>query len=175
MSVPYHPMLVHFPIAGAILIPFLTLIFALFIRSKKMNLVSWSIIIFLNGAMVVSGYLSMETGEREEKIVKKVIDKKLIHEHEEMAEVFVAMNVITFSLSIALVLIPGLWGYRLRLALAAWGVVPLIFAFKTGELGGELVYKYGAARAYQEDLSTGILPTPGLNTSESDFPLPESE
>jgi hypothetical protein len=45
------------------------------------------------------------------------------------------------------------------------------FAYRTGESGGELVYEHGAASAYATPSHpnvNGLLPTPGLNTSESD-------
>lgn len=53
------------------------------------------------------------------------------------------------------------------------------FAYETGEHGGDLVYKYGATRAYElnlkNDVQMNILPTPGMNTSESPMPVEENE
>lgn len=175
MQVPLHPLIVHFPIVITFLLPVLILVFALMIKSNKMNPKSWLIIVGLQLTVVVTGYVSLETGETEEHTVEKIVSKKIIHEHEEAAEVFVGSTVLALVLSIAAFFIRKEIGFPVKLGIAGLTLVSCYLAYKTGQLGGELVYKHGAAAAYTEATPVeGLLPTPGMNTSESPAPTNES-
>jgi hypothetical protein len=124
----------------------------------------------------------METGEDEEDTIAKVVPKSEIHKHEERAEIFVASSVaslvfsaITFIIKDSLYLPLGLITTLLMLAQGFLG-------YRTGQSGGDLVYGWDAPRAYtvQEQVKVeaepqGILPTPGMNTSESENPIDEAE
>jgi uncharacterized membrane protein len=171
--VPLHPAVVHFPIAVTFLLPVLIVVFAMMIRANKMTPKGWLIIVGLQLAVVISGYVSLETGETEEHKVEKVISKSLIHEHEEAAEIFVGSTVIALVLSIAAFFIRKEIGFKLKLGIAVLTLISCYLAYRTGELGGELIYKHGGASAYGDETS-GLLPTPGLNTSESSTPENES-
>jgi uncharacterized membrane protein len=171
--VPLHPAITHFPIALAFIIPLLVVIFALMIRGNKMAPQSWLVIIGLQLAVVVSGYVALETGENEEDQVSKVVAKNLIHEHEEAAEIFVGASVLCLLLAIAAYFIPQQLSFRLKLGLGVAGLVTCFLAYRTGEKGGELVYKYGAASVYSS--SEELLPTPGQKTSESPSGPSENE
>jgi len=173
--VPLHPLIVHFPMALTFVLPVLIVIFALMIRSNKMSPKAWLIITGLQLTVVATGYISLETGETEEHAVEKVVSKKLIHEHEEAAEIFVGSTVIALVLSIAAFFIRKELGFSLKVAIAGVSLISCYLAYKTGELGGELVYKHGAASAYIQETSQGLLPTPGQNTSESELPVDENE
>ena len=174
MQVPLHPGIVHFPIALTFIMPILVLVFAYMIRANKMAPKGWLVIIGLQLAIVASGYVSLETGETEEDMVEKVVSKKLIHEHEEAAEIFVGSTVIALVLSISAFFVRKEIGLFLKLSVALIGLISSFLAYRTGHLGGELVYIHGATNAYSLDSTPqGILPTPGMNTSES--PRPENE
>lgn len=176
MEYPLHPLIVHFPMAVTFIIPVLDIIFALMIKKNKMTPKGWLIIIGLQLAVVVSGYVSLETGETEEHNVEKVVSKKVIHEHEEAAEIFVGSTVIGLVLSIAAFFIRKELGFPVKLGIAAIGLVSCFLAYRTGKLGGELVYKHGAASVYTENSgSVNLLPTPGMNTSESQSPEENNE
>lgn len=178
MQVPIHPMIVHFPMALTFILPILVLVFAYMIKTNKMNHSSWLIIIGLQLAVVATGYISLETGENEEDLVARVLDKDLIHEHEEAAEIFVGSTVIGLVLSIGVFFIRNEFQFAIKLAIAIIGLISCYLAYQTGLLGGELVYKHGAASAYEEKTQgqiNGILPTPGMNTSESPMPAEENE
>lgn len=172
--VPFHPLIVHFPMAMTFILPILVIVFALMIKTNKMSQKSWLIIVGLQLAVVVTGYISLETGEMEEDRVAKVVSKHLIHEHEEAAEIFVGSTVIALVLSIAAFFIRKEMSFPLKMAIGVVGLVSCFLAYRTGKLGGELVYKHGAAAAYMEQVQEGLLPTPGKNTSESEMPLNES-
>lgn len=177
MQVPLHPMIVHFPMALTFIMPILIIVFAYMIKINKMTPKGWLVIVGLQLAVVVSGYVSLETGETEEHTVEKVLSKDLIHDHEEAAEIFVGSTVLALVLSIGVFFIRKEFQLPIKLGIAVVGLVSCYLAYKTGSLGGELVYKHGAASAYvkEENVPQGILPTPGLNTSESHMPVDENE
>jgi uncharacterized membrane protein len=168
MQVPFHPVIVHFPLALAFILPILMLIFIFMIKKNKMSQQAWLIIIGLQIATTLTGYIAMNAGENEEDAVEKVVNKKLIHEHEEAAEVFVGSTVIVLVLSVAAFFLRKEVQFPVYLGVCLLSLVSCFLAYKAGELGGELVYKHGAAGAYSDSPSMGILPTPGMNTSESD-------
>lgn len=100
MQVPLHPIVVHFPIALAFILPILALLFAFFIKTQKMKSNMWLIIVGLHLFTVGAGYLALETGENEEDTVAKIVDKDLIGEHEKYAEIFVGVTVVATAVSI---------------------------------------------------------------------------
>lgn len=175
MQVPVHPLIVHFPIVLTFILPILIVVFAYMIRINKATPKSWLIIIGLQLAVVITGYISLETGETEEHTVEKVVAKSIIHEHEEAAEIFVGSTVLALVLSIGAFFIRKEIGFPVKLGIAALTLVSCYLAYRTGLLGGELVYKHGAASAYTESSEQGLLPTPGMNTSESASPAEENE
>lgn len=179
MQVPVHPLIVHIPMVITFILPFLIIAFALMIRKNKMNAKGWLIIIGLQSAVVMGGYISLETGETEEHVVEKFVDKKIIHKHEEAAEIFVGASVLALVLSIGAFFLRREIGFPVKIAIAGVTVLAGYLAFRTGELGGELVYQHGAANAYLErnqlNEDTGLLPTPGEDTSESPMPVNEME
>jgi uncharacterized membrane protein len=181
MQNPLHPFIVHFPIAFSVLIPFLAILFAVMIKKNKMAPSLWLVIIGLQLATTILGYVALETGETEEHTVEKVVDKAIIHEHEEASEIFVGSTVIVLALSIAAYFLRAEFLYPVQLIIAGLGFISLYLGISTGKLGGALVYEHGAASAYAQVISTsqtepvGILPTPGENTSETPIPVDENE
>jgi uncharacterized membrane protein len=175
MQLPFHPFIVHFPVALTFTLPILIIIFAQMIKANKMSPKGWLIITGLQLAIVITGYISLESGEVEEDHVEKVVSKKLIHEHEEAAEVFVGFSVLGFVLSVAAFFIRKEISYLLKLGIALLGLLSCYFAYRTGHLGGELVYRYGAGRAYSEAEVQSILPSSDRSTSESPMPVNENE
>lgn len=174
MQVPFHPSIVHFPIALTFIMPIFLVIFALFIKNNKMSPKAWLILVGLQVVIVGSGYIALESGEDEEHQVAKVVSKKLIHEHEEAAEVFVGASVLVLVLSIGAFFLRNEFSFPFKLGVAALSLIACFLAYRTGKLGGELVYLHGAPNAYLES-PQGILPTPGMNTSESPYPVNENE
>jgi uncharacterized membrane protein len=180
MQIPNHPLVVHFPLALAVLMPFLILAVAFLMKKNKISNEGWLLIVGLQLVTTVTGYISLQTGETEESIVERVVDKKLIHEHEEAAEIFVGSTVVVLALSIAVYFLRAEFQLYVQLGIALVGFLSTYFAFNAGQLGGELVYEHGAASAYAQVIASpqeepeGILPTPGENTSESANPVNES-
>jgi len=148
------------------------------IKSKNMSHKTWLIIIGLQFATTVTGYIALDSGENEEQLVKKVVDRKIIHKHEESAEIFVGSTAIALILSIACYFLKIEIQFFTQLVICLISLISCYLSISTGILGKELVYRHGAASAYvrlSEPVTEGLLPTPGLNTSESPMPLDENE
>jgi len=182
MNIPLHPSVVHFPIVLGFILPILALVFAFMIKKGKMQMSSWLIIVALSVLTVGMGYLSLETGENEEDRVEKVVDKVHIQKHEQYAEIFVGVAVVGMVISVLAFFLNVNLQFPIQLLTVLVLSVAAFFAYKAGSLGGELVYGHGAARAYsgensesqnKESTQQGILPTPGMNTSESPMPVNE--
>lgn len=179
MQLPLHPIIVHFPIALTFILPLMILAFAYMIKVNKMSNSAWLIIIGLQIATTVTGYVALETGETEEHQVEKVVDKKIIHAHEESAEIFVGSTVLALVLSVAAFFLRKELQFMVQLGIALVSLVSCYLAYNTGHSGGGLVYEHGAASAYAQVMTSGenesLLPTPGMNTSESPMPVDENE
>lgn len=174
MEVPFHPVMVHFPIALSFILPILILVFAFMIKSQKMSHQAWLVIIGLQIVTTVTGYVALDSGEKEEHQVATVMDKKHIHHHEESAEIFVGSTVLALVISIAAYFLRKEIQFYLHLGICLMAMISCYLVYQTGSSGGELVYRYGAANAYGKikiaPVQEGILPTPGMNTSESPVP-----
>jgi uncharacterized membrane protein len=143
-----HPSVVHLPLALSILLPLLCLAFIIFIKLKKMHLHSWWIVVALQFMLVLSGYVALESGERDEERVEKVVSEEFIHQHEEAAEIFVGVSVIALVISIASLFAKEKQAQVLRWTVMGVSLISGGLAVRTGYLGGELVYRHGAAQAY---------------------------
>lgn len=176
MSLLLHPLIVHFPLALAFLLPPMALIISYFTRRGSFSASTWWLVAGLQLFSTATGYLAMQTGEQEEHIVARVTGKPPIEEHEERAEMFVAGSVTATALSI----IAPFVKLGVRPFVQLFTVLILVgnawLAQRTGEAGGELVYKYGAPNAYiaAQTAAPGqkaeLMPTPDKTTSESAMP-----
>jgi len=142
---PTHPLLVHFPIVFAVLVPF-AMITALAVAKKTGSFKPvWTAVVGLCLLLTVSAFVTMEFGENEEEKVEKVVSEQVMENHEESAEAFAWATLLPLFLS-------GLLLYKnntpLKVAAVASGIVVLALVIKTGHSGAELVYKYNAGSAY---------------------------
>lgn len=144
---PLHPAVVHFPIAFAYLLPLVALAALWQIRRSGNARAAWIPVAVLMVFTLAAGIVAVRSGEDTEDPVEEIVAERLIHEHEERAETFM------FIAWGALVLLAA--GFlRGRLGAVGRGLfilATLLLALQvtlTGKLGGELVYKHGAASAY---------------------------
>lgn len=178
MNLPLHPFISHFPIVLTFILPVLVVVFAVLIKKNKMTAMGWLIILGLQLTTTITGYISLETGERDEKAVSKVLEHKLINQHEESAEIFVGSTVLALVMGVVVFFIRYEYQFNIRIIIALMSLVSCYLAWNTSEQGRALVYTHGAAEAFvkgevdddEDGASSGILPTPGLNTSESPEP-----
>lgn len=152
---PLHPAVVHLPIALAVLAPIVALGALLFIRRGTKVRTAWGMFVGSLAALLLAGWVSLQTGEQQEEKVEDVVGEASIHGHEEAAEFFM--------LTTAGVLVLGLAGFasgRLgqvgRLAATMGTVAILGSGWRVGHSGGMLVYRDGAASAYATGGQPGV-------------------
>ena len=147
---PLHPAVVHLPIAIAVLVPIVAVVALVFIRRGARARTAWGVTVALLGALLLSGWVSLKTGEQQEERVEDVVAERSIHVHEEAAELFLVTTAAVLAISLA-----GLAGGRIGQAgrwVATLGTVGILGAgWNVGHTGGMLVYRDGAAGAYVTD------------------------
>jgi hypothetical protein len=144
---PLHPAVVHMPIALAILVPALALLAAVLISRKLVPPRTWLALVVLQGLLVGSAWLALETGEEQEERVEEVVAERHIEAHEETAERFQLAAVVALVVAAA-GLLPGPAGGIGRGAAVLVTLAVLAAGVRVGHSGGELVYRHGAANAY---------------------------
>ena len=146
---PLHPAVVHFPVALSALTPLLAALILLAIRSGRLPAQSWAMVVLLQALLFGSAWLAHETGHDEEERVERVVDEDLIEEHEEAADWVKWISGAGLAVTL-LGLARGALGGWARAGALALSLLTLAAAVRTGHLGGELVYRHGAANAFLE-------------------------
>jgi len=155
-SLPLHPMIVHLPIALALLMPLVAVVVLAAWWREKLPAGAWALVLLLQALLVGSAYVAIETGENEEDRVERVVAERAIHEHEEAAEVFLWGAGGVLILTGLALFVPGAAAKRGLALLAIAGMAVVIYlGVRVGEAGGELVYVHGAAAAYGAPAAPG--------------------
>ncbi|MCB9653818.1 MAG: hypothetical protein H6729_06780 [Deltaproteobacteria bacterium] len=156
----FHPKVVHIPIALGVLMPLLAGGVLLAWWRQWLPARSWVLVVALQGILVGSGIVALQTGEFEEDRVERVVPEQAIEAHEEAAEVFVWASGAVLGLMLLGLAISGSKAGLPTGAVATLGTaVVLGLGYRTGQAGGDLVYRHDAARAYTSSAqgSTGSL------------------
>ncbi len=155
---PWHPVLVHFPLVLAMILPFAALA-ALVIGFRSnpggKGRKYWSITVLLLALLAGSSFLAVRTGQGDEEKVEKVLASEApLETHEEMGERLMqaAMGVLLVA---ALGLAPGALGLGGRVAATAGSFAILFLGLQAGHTGGRLVYQHGAGAAYAAGQQAG--------------------
>jgi uncharacterized membrane protein len=162
---PLHPQFVHLPLALAVLLPLLNL--GLFISWWRGWLPrrAWVISTALHAVMTLSAFVAMQTGETDERTAERVVSEHQIREHEESAELFLWASVAALLLAlIAAIAEEEKVARRCALGTTVIAALCALLAFETGQHGGELVYKYGAGRAFSPAKYGGVADRPHSDT-----------
>lgn len=154
MPDPIHPAVVHFPLVLAVLFPFVAGVALYADRRPGARRGAWLALAAMSLLLVGSAWLSVETGQRQEEVVERVVAENLINGHEEAAEGLLLGSVVLLGVILAGFL-PGKAGGAARWLSVVVGVVVLGLAFRVGGSGGALVYEHGAASAYIAAASGG--------------------
>jgi uncharacterized membrane protein len=144
---PFHPAVVHLPVALALVVPLVAVLGILAIRRAFLPVRAWVVVVLLQALLAGSAYLALETGENEEERVERVVAESRIEEHEDAAKRFLLIGLLTLAVS-AVGLLRERSGTIGRGATLVLSLVVLAAALATGRSGGELVYRHGAASAY---------------------------
>lgn len=158
---PLHPKLVHLPIALAVLMPLLSFgLLAAWWRGALQRR-TWIIVISLQALLVGSGLLAMRTGEGDEERVERAVPEAAIEAHEEAAEAFVITGGLVLVVALGAGLIRRERAAKTLATLAAVGTLGVLgMGYRTGQAGGDLVYRHGAASAYTTP-GAGVPGAPG--------------
>ena len=147
---PLHPVVVHFPIVLAVLLPIFAAGALWAIRKGTTPRRAWLVPAAIALALAASAFVAVETGETQDERVERVVPEQPLEAHEEAAESF-----LTLSSGLALLVAAGLVRGRIgsvARGLGTAGAVGLVaLAAYVGHSGGRLVYEYGAASAYTGD------------------------
>lgn len=144
---PLHAAVVHFPIVLMVLMPIVAMVALWTIRRGAVPRKAWVVPVATAAALTLSSWVAVETGEREEEKVEAVVAESALHGHEEAAERFLLLSGVLLLLTSA-----GLLGGpvgRVARGGATTGALGLVaVGAQVGHSGGELVYRDGAASAY---------------------------
>ena len=170
-SLPLHPAIVHIPLGLAMLMPVVAAGFAWAIWTKRLGLRAWLGIVVLQGLLVGSALIAINTGSSDEERVEQVVPEQALHQHEEFAEQFAWASGAAMVLSASVLL-----GRRRSVggALTAAAVIATVvvsgLALRVGHAGGQLVYSHTAASAYTRSAieSTGPSSMPGRSGRHDD-------
>jgi uncharacterized membrane protein len=168
---PLHPAIVHFPVALALLSPFVALAAVLALTRGWLPARAWVGVVLLQALLAGSAWAALETGEDQHERVEKIVGNEPLETHQDAAERLLAIAVAGLVVSAA-GLLSGSAGRYGRMASVASNAVILVAALAVGHSGGELVYKYGAAQAYMKTAAGGgALSGAGIGAPETGRPV----
>jgi hypothetical protein len=150
-GIPLHPLVVHFPVVLAVLLPISVGVALLLIRKGATARRVWSVPVVIAAALAVSAWVATQTGESQEDRVERVVSERALHGHEEAAERFLVLSGVLVLVAAA-GLARGTVGRAARIITAAGGVGVVAAGVQVGHSGGLLVYRHGAASAYTDSL-----------------------
>jgi uncharacterized membrane protein len=167
-GIPLHPLVVHFPIVLAILLP-ISAVVALWAVGKGSTVRrAWAVPLVLAAALSLSAFAATQTGDREEDRVERVVPRGALHDHEEAGERFALLSGVLF-LIVAVGLARGTFGQAARLLGTVGALALVAAAVQVGHSGGSLVYRHGAASAYATDsMSVARQAASGVERDEGD-------
>lgn len=147
-TVPLHPAIVHLPLALALLAPVVLGGLAVALWRGTLGRRGWTVAIAVQGLLVLTGIMALRTGEADEERAEQVVPGAALEAHEERGEQFVlaaGAGLILAGLALA-------GPHRSRRWVAAGAAASTLvtagLGLATGQAGGELVYRHGAAAAY---------------------------
>lgn len=146
-GLPLHPMVVHFPVVLAILLPISILGAFWAIRKGATARKAWLVPVVMAGALALSAFVAVQTGKGQEERVENVVGERSLESHEEAAERFLVLSGVLLVVAIAGIL-PGIAGRAARIVTAAGAAGLMVAGAQVGHSGGLLVYRDGAASAY---------------------------
>ncbi len=97
-SLPLHPAVVHLPLGLAFVMPALALGFAWALWTGRIRPRARLALVALQALLLGAGLVAMNTGEREEDRVERIVPDTALHTHEAAAEPFVWATGLTLVL-----------------------------------------------------------------------------
>lgn len=151
MDLPLHPLLVHLPMALAVVVPLIAVgVWFAWLRGL-LPMRSWLIVVALQALLVGGGAMAMRSGEQDEERVERVVAERHIESHEDAATAFMVAAGIVLGLAVMAggAMFRNETLGRILAGVATLGsIVVLGLGIRVGHGGGQLVYKHGAASAH---------------------------
>lgn len=145
----FHPKLVHVPIALGLLMPLIAGGLLLAWWRDWLPRRAWLVAVGLQAILLGSGVLALKSGEAEKDRVERIVAEELIEQHEHAAEAFVwGCGGVLGVMLVATALGRRRAGFSIAGAAAIGTLAVLGLGYRTGQAGGSLVYRHGAAQAY---------------------------
>lgn len=167
LPTPLHPVVVHLPIAFALLVPVFTIGALVAVRRGAAPVRTWSLAVAMSLALTVSAWAAIETGENEEDRVERVVPDAALETHEEAADAFLWLAAAVFGVA-AVGMMQGKVGASARMLATVGSLVLLPAGYRVGHSGGGLVYTHNAASAYVGNADMGSRSAPGPRTDSED-------
>lgn len=153
-DLPLHPLIVHFPLVLAVILPLATLGALIAGIRAKANRKYWAGAVLVNTLLLGSSFLAVQTGEGDEERVEKALaSESPLETHEEMGEIFLKVTGVSLAF-MALGLAPGAFGISGKVLGSLASLAILALGMQVGHSGGSLVYKHGAASAFTAGLGS---------------------
>jgi len=141
---PLHPAVVHFPIVLMTFLPLAALWALWALRHGASPLRAWIVPVAMAGALTLSSWAALETGEDEGETAEDVVGEAPVETHEEAAERFLLFSGIVFALSAA-GLVRGTAGRGARVVATIATLGLLVAGYQVGHTGGALAYGDGTS------------------------------
>lgn len=162
-NLPLHPAIVHLPLGVAFVVPFVAAALAWAVWRGRLPRASFALLTALQAIVVAGGLVAVQLGERDAKRVEPLIGEAAVEVHEERAELFLwAAGAVLVGAAALLVVPKGRAPAAAAVVTAGAAAVALLGA-RAGEAGGELVYRHGAAAAFQERAGREAAVIPGAH------------
>ncbi|HYD54687.1 MAG TPA: transglutaminaseTgpA domain-containing protein [Gemmatimonadaceae bacterium] len=168
LGIPMHPLVIHFPIVFAVLLPIAVIAALVTIRRGASPRRAWTPPLALAAALTLSAFAATQSGGAEEDRVERVVGEQALHEHEEAGERFLVLSGVLLLVA-AVGLAPRTVGQAARVVTAVGAIVLVGAGLQVGHSGGSLVYQHGAASAYTADsASVALRATAGAEREDDD-------
>lgn len=153
LGMPLHPLVVHFPIVLAVLLPIFAAVALWAIRRGTTPRRAWALPVAGAAALALSAFVATQTGEAQEDRVERVVPERAFDSHEEAAERFLVLSGVLFVVA-TVGLARGTIGRAARIVSTAGAVGLVAAGAQVGHTGGLLVYRDNAASAYATSSAT---------------------
>ena len=137
MTIPFHPMLVHFPIALLFVSVLFDVASTALTRDSLREAAQWLLGLGLLGGIVAA----IAGGQAEEAAEKAGVAEALIETHETLAYMTLGIMTVLF---LSRLLLRNRFSTKALIAYFMMATVGLIAVSATGHTGGNLVYEHGA-------------------------------
>lgn len=141
---PLHPAVVHFPIVLMFLLPVAAVVALWAISHGSRALRAWLIPLSLAGALTLSAWVAVETGERDEDQAEDAAGERAVATHEAAAERFLLLSGAVLVI-VAAGLLRGGVGRTARVAGTVAALALVAAGYQVGHSGGQLVYGNGSS------------------------------